>query len=257
MDSLLLKKIQDLFNYRGFPELYKISELDNKSSELLNNQLIDLQAKIYYLDAYLEQNWNLSEKELNKYWKEIHAALLALGVKKSELMDYTNHILKYQKHEVELRKNLLPTRLNIEYFYFYKSCDVKLIRRLLSEKLPIINTFYSAADWRYFDLVTEVNDDVTDLEEDLTTINGNRVLISIQEFGKRKTIETFTDFLNEIEANSTKRFKSIKSEYKRGIHLQTLEQVKITKKLLIQNVKGFDINTSNVLSEYLTTKKIA
>lgn len=257
MDLQLLGKIKDLFDYRGFPELYKISGADKNTIATLNKQLTDLQAKIYYLDSYLEQNWDLSEKELNRYWKDIHSSLIDLGVKKSDLMDYTNHILKYQKREVELRKNLLPTRLSFDHFYFYKSCDVKLIRRLMCEKLPVINFLFKAADWRYFDLVTEVNDDVSDLEEDLTTINGNRVLISIQEFGKLRTIQMFSDFLNEIELNTKKRFASSKHAYKLEIHNRTLQHIEATKKLLIKKVKQFDNNAPNVLSEFLTTKKIA
>ena len=61
-------------------------------------------------------------------------------------------------------KGLLPTRLEMEYFYFYKSCDVKLLRRLIYEtRLKGSKSFGSLSDWRYFDLVTEVNDDVADI----------------------------------------------------------------------------------------------
>lgn len=257
MDLQLFGKIKDLFEYRGFPELYEISGADKKTVATLNKQLTELQAKIYYLDSYLEQNWDLSKKSLNQYWKDIHASLIGLGVKQSELMDYTNHILKYQKREIELRKNLLPTRLSFDHFYFYKSCDVKLIRRLMSEKLPKVNVLFKAADWRYFDLVTEVNDDVTDLEEDLTTINGNRVLISIHEFGKSRTIQLFSEFLNDIEYNTNKRFAATKNAYKVEIHKRTLEHLEATKKLLIKKVKEFDNSVPNLLLEFLTIKKIA
>jgi hypothetical protein len=257
MGQELLKKIKDLFKYRGFPELYEISNLNKDIVENLNNQLIDLQANIYYLDSYLEENWTLKENELNQYWKNIHQSLSVLGVKKSDWMDYTNHILKYQKHEMELRLGLMPTRLNMEYFYFYKSCDVKLIRRLLMEKLPNVSKLCDAADWRYFDLVTEINDDAMDIEEDLSTINGNRVLISIQLYGAKETIKIFSNFLKTVEQKSIKRFTKVKSEYKKKIHQMTLEQITATKKLLLENVNKFSVENDSMLSKYLMLKKIA
>ncbi len=236
MEKSLLHKINELFEYRGFPDLYKFSKLNNTETNKIHKLLVDLQASIYYLDEYLENNWTVTQKGINLYWKGIFEALVKLGISKKDCNAYCAQIVKYQKHELDLRKNLLPTRLSTEFFYFYKSCDVKLLRRILLEKLPIINTLFQSADWRYFDLVTEINDDATDLEEDLLTINANMVLICYNQIGRAATIDVFSQFLDHIVAQSHKRFANSINPYKQSIHQKTVAYALETKKILNQSL---------------------
>jgi hypothetical protein len=235
MEKNLLHKINELFELRGFPDLYKFSKINTIEINKTHNLLVELQASIYYLDEYLENNWVINHKSLNQHWKAIYETLKKLGIEKNQLETYCAQILKYQKHELDLRKNLLPTRLNTEFYYFYKSCDVKLMRRILLEKLSTLNSLFNSADWRYFDLVTEINDDVVDLEEDLHTINGNMVLICHEQFGRAATIDVFSHFLDYVMAESHKRFATTINPYKQSIHQKTVEHVIKTKKILTQN----------------------
>jgi hypothetical protein len=254
MDNNLLHKINDLFEYRGFPELYRISNINGKDAKVINDLLVNLQSKIYYLDTYLESNWKLNEKELKMLWNEIYKALGLFGISSKDHYDYCAQIHKYQRHEMDLRKNLLPIRLNTSFYYFYKSCDVKLMRRLLIEKLPSVGKLFNNADWRFFDLVTEVNDDAMDLEEDLLTINGNMVLISYNEFGRADTVDIFSKFLDECEEGSKTRFHGTASAYKNLIHKNTIQQVKATKKILKES-KIMKTHNNAILYTHLNSIK--
>jgi len=235
MHDALRDKIEQLFEYRAFHELYRMSGATAGEIKTFHEQLVELQARIYDLDAYLESVWGLKEKKLDGYWKKIYLALEKLGIPSDRHEEYSRQIHKYQKHETDLRDRLLPTRLSMEYFYFYKSCDVKLQRRLLLEHFPVLKQLFTPADWRFFDLVTEVNDDATDLEEDLTTINGNRLLISFYTEGMTSTQQNFEHFLLETQQKSKVRFgnKNV-STFHKNIHFRTVEQVNATL-AIIQN----------------------
>jgi hypothetical protein len=235
MHDALRDKIEQLFEYRAFHELYRMSGASTSDLKKFHEQLVELQARIYDLDAYLESVWILQEKQLDGYWKKIYLTLEKLGITPDKHRDYTSQIHQYQKHEADLRDNLLPTRLSMEYFYFYKSCDVKLQRRLLLEHFPVLKQLFTLADWRFFDLVTEVNDDATDLEEDLSTINGNRLLISFYTKGLTETKQNFEDFLKATQQKSKVRFDNRNvSTFHKNIHYRTVEQINATL-AIIQN----------------------
>lgn len=233
MQEQLRDKIEQLFEYRAFPELYRLSGGSSGELKRIHKQLVELQARIYDLDGYLEANWELKDKQLSHYWNKIYASLTNMGIPSSKQYEYCSQIHKYQKHEVDLRHNLMPTRLDMEYFYFYKSCDVKLQRRLLIENFPTLKKLFTAGDWRYFDLVTEINDDATDLEEDTSTINGNRLLISFYLKGKSSTKEEFGDFLDKVIKKSKERFGyGHPTSFRKNIHFRTVEQAKATRLII-------------------------
>ena len=194
------EKIIALFEYRQLPDLmmFNKKDWDQDFYELL----IELQYHIYKLDHELETNWEVDLSIIKNRWKEIYAALLKLGVPEELHDNYCRHIYKYQKHELDIRQQKLPTRLSMEYFYFYKSCDVKLLRKLIYEFNPSLSKSIKQSQWRLFDLVTEINDDIDDLQEDIHTINGNRFLISLKQFGEEKTRKIFTEFLNDVNARN-------------------------------------------------------
>jgi hypothetical protein len=206
--TALLAKITDLMDYRMLPDLIDLVEQDTDKKRQLISKLVDLQVAIYDLDHYLETHWQLSEDHLETYWVPIYDALDAAGVPRNEHSRYAAHILKYQKHEMQLRDLVLPTRLDMQYFYFYKSCDVKLLRRIIMLHYPALAKMYRPADWRVFDMITEVDDDVEDVLEDRETINGNRYLISIWQHGFDHTQQAFAAFLDMVEDMMQKRFGS-------------------------------------------------
>lgn len=242
MDSLI-KKIKTLFDYRDFDHLYELGGLSNKDKEVLEQKLIRLQQDIYFLDEYLESNWELDRSELKSYWNRIHQSLSNLKVPAKLYDDYSSHIYKYQHHEEQLRQDVDMLRLSMEYFYFYKSCDVKLLRRIIYDYAPKLNKHYSLSDWRYFDLITEVNDDVDDLIEDLSTINGNRLLLLIRQKGIDVARKEFNDFMDVIAQKSTDRLALRGASYQ-YIHDRTIEQVVATKDMLEDRIKEYQSKQS-------------
>ena len=240
MDKELRHKIIELFEYRELPKLiaYGGQPWDKQFYE----DLIQLQYDIYKLDHELETNWDVDMSIIDARWKAIHKDLGVLGVSPSDYDTYSNHIYKYQKHELGIRDGKLPTRLSMEYFYFYKSCDVKLLRKLIYDRNPQLAKAIKTSEWRTFDLVTEINDDVVDLQEDTTTINGNRFLISLLQLGKEETVQIFNDFLDEMDVrNKALDVKSIE-----GVEFVdwTDTQIRETKELVVSQaacVDGLDL----------------
>ena len=230
--EILTAKIKTLFAYRDFEHLYELGGLSNTKKDRLEDNLIRLQQDIYFLDEYLESNWELDQEELKLYWNHIHQSLSNLGVASSDYDLYSAHIYKYQEHEMQLRTKEDLLRLSMEYFYFYKSCDVKLLRRIIYNHAPKISRHYSLSDWRCFDLITEVNDDVEDLVEDMQTINGNRLQLVINKEGVETAKREFIEFMNQIEQQSIARVELKKTKYYDSIHAKVVEQVEATKKLL-------------------------
>ncbi len=234
MRKELEKKIEELFVYRRFPQLFDLVGENYKNHPIIS-ALKELQIAIYFLDHHLETNWTIDpEKDLKKYWKEIYRSLTNCGVDQKVHDDYCKLIYRYQKHELYLRQNKLPTSLNIEHYYYFKSCDVKLLRRIISDKFPMIKRLHPPADWRYFDLITEVNDDVEDVFEDGFTINGNYFLIDHLKNGIDKAQENMNGFIEQIARKNSERLKLKKGSYKWCGEMTQTECIK-TQKLLKKN----------------------
>ena len=235
MNKVLKKKIEELFRYRKFPELLEQVGETYKGHELIK-KLMRLQEAIYHLDHHLETHWEVKKKDLKPYWNEIYAALTALGIKKSHHDDYCKLIYKYQKHELYLREHKLPIRFDIEFYYYFKSCDVKLLRRIIYDNYPSLKSKFSHADWRYFDLITEVNDDVEDVFEDRTTINGNYFLIGHFTNGSTWAKREMSGFIKTIAAEDKQRLKKEGKDYK-WVSALTQQEVKNTRQLLKDNLE--------------------
>lgn len=231
----LVVKIKALMEYRLFPSLLEVARCSDDEKKELDSLLIELQYAIYLLDAHLEANWQIDPKVLKYHWENISEKLMAFGVRSDDVSSYLTHIKKYEKHELELRSYKSPLRFDMEYFYFYKSCDVKLLRRLIYERLSLSRLCGTLADWRYFDLITEVNDDVNDLFEDLEFINGNRFLLSLITYGKQRTLEDFTAFLEQIKSKAEIKYKSQNSLFSDIILQHTKVQIDETQ-MLINNI---------------------
>lgn len=235
MTEDLRKKILELFEYRRLPEI--IVKGNGVMDDTFYEKLIALQTAIYELDEVLETEWLHNRTHLNDKWARINNHLLDLGVAKEDLADYTYNIRTYEKHELDIRQGKMPMQLDMEYFYYFKSCDVKLIRRLIYDRYPSLVNHILLEDWRLFDLVTEVNDDVEDLYEDLETINGNRFLLSLAHFGRDRTARYFHNFLDDIDCRNAEvePFEGIINPKS-----MTSEQVQETKALLENRLWNYD-----------------
>jgi hypothetical protein len=197
--SDLQEKIKALFEYRKLPYLLNLVEPSSAKVDALLLRLTNLQVSIYELDHYLESNWLIEGKYLDQYWDKMYHQLEVCGVKKEMHQDFLAHVKKYQEHELQLREGKLPDRLSMEYFYFYKSCDVKLLRRIIYKEYPQLESLFPLAFWKAFDLSTEVDDDIEDVFEDQYTINANRFLIDSVLKGVDYTYSYFRSFLESIE----------------------------------------------------------
>jgi len=238
------KKIDALFEYRKLPQLLDKGNYSKKST--LYQGLVELQIAIYNLDLYLEANWKIKKSQLNKYWREIYTCLENLGIEKKRGEDYLKHIQRYQKHELQLRTDKMPTNYSLEYYYFYKSCDVKLMRRIIYDYVPRLKKEYSLADWRIFDLITELDDDIEDVFEDLDNINGNYFMIMLWERDKKEVFKKFNDFFIELKKrNSSLQSKELKK--------WNAIELKASKKLLKTRIEqwNYKLVKKMVLAEYV------
>jgi hypothetical protein len=57
-------------------------------------------------------------------------------------------------------------------------------------------------------MITEINDDIADLEEDIKTYNGNRFLISILRKGAEKTRHDYEQYLRNITEKARVYFEN-------------------------------------------------
>jgi hypothetical protein len=238
IDKTLDLKIEELFEYRAFGELYKLTGEKNSVLAKFHIQLKTLQASIYYLDAYLEENWNLDDGILESKWNTIYQCLNDIGVKPAKHKAYVAHIKMYEAHEKSIRQGILPQSYTMHHFYYYKSCDVKLMRRLILDNFPILRTLFSLSDWRIFDLVTEINDDATDIFEDLATINGNRILLMALNEGNERVGICFSDYLDLLYVKN-KEFNYSSKSWCEKIKILTEENIHKTKTILSNNLNNF------------------
>lgn len=238
IETTLDAKIESLFEYRMFDILYQMSGKQKSDISRFHGQLKSLQSSIYHLDAHLEENWEINQSILSQRWFDIYKSLATFGIPLENCESYCNHIKRYETHEIQIRQGKMPERYTMEYFYFYKSCDVKLLRKLIFEKLLVGKSRFLPSEWRWFDLITEVNDDVEDLFEDLDFINGNRFLISIIRNGKIKTKTEFESFIHFIRSkNVTPQMPT--TYWQEIIHKRCFENIDLTMQLLNENLDKF------------------
>lgn len=225
------QKIQELFAYRRIPELLSLAGIEKDSPFV--TRLYHLQEVIYALDNYLETNWDLKKKQLKEHWLQIHEALAAFGIEKKDWKKFTGEIHNYEALEIGLRKKKLPVRKSFDKLYASKSCDVKLMRTLIYRHAPELKEKVSEKEWVYYDLITEVNDDVQDVFEDCETWNGNRFLISVLAKGKNKTRKAYKDFLDKTGKAARRHFKKKKKDpYRMQLYKWTVGRLKETEDLL-------------------------
>lgn len=254
----LYQKINALFTYRSFPWLLQQCSFDTPAAGIaFSIQLTELQAAIYMLDAHLEANWHTRDNILEQHWNSIRHQLALFGISLQKSAAYLSHLKKYQDHELSLRRGVFPQSYNMSYFYFYKSCDVKLLRRLIYEKGDLRKSLGSLNEWRYFDLVTEVNDDVEDLQEDLQFINGNRFLITLLLDGKMAAQAQFGSFLDTIALRAKQFFrKGPDNDFRAMILRQTIEQVEHTKRQMLSqlSIPQQEIRKNALIMKFMDVK---
>lgn len=240
-DSAIKSKIDELFEYRKIKELIQLGNLSRKKTWI--NQLYHIQTQIYLLDAYLESQWVLEPSQISQYWKGIMDALETIGYTGKRAEKLVAEIRRYEKIETDCRHDKWPTRVNNKAFYTTKSCDVRLIRHLVYEAAPELKLHWKENVWKYYDLITEINDDVADIVEDLETFNGNRYLISILRKGIRKTTSRYAAFIEEVTRKANSFFaKHPKQERDHLLHEWILVRSQETLELLHDTAMKVDVS---------------
>jgi hypothetical protein len=204
-DLEIRDKIQTLFAQRQLLQLLEVSGLDTDSVFL--TKLYEIQYSIYLLDAYLESTWELDPEILRTKWDGIYLAMQSIGYDRKTCHRLLKEIRQYEKIELNCRKNRWPSKAPFKRFYRIKSCDVRLIRYMIYEAAPILHSDWKLSAWTYYDMLTEITDDITDIQEDICTFNGNRFLISILRKGIRKTIQFYERKLARLQLKAERYFQ--------------------------------------------------
>ncbi len=239
-DAEVVAKIQALFDYRKLTELMQLGKLGGNTP--WNDHLRHIQYQIYQLDAYLEGHWELDREAIRKFRQGILSALGGLGYTEDQAKALIREIRRYERIERDCREDRWPTRISFRKFYTTKSCDVRLMRHLIYTAAPSLQEMWKEKAWRYYDLITEINDDVADIEEDVSTYNGNRFLISILRKGLPKTIHAYTRYIGKITKKANAYFETHpRQERDQHLHEWTLIRAEETLALLEKTKKTLDI----------------
>ena len=252
VEKTTIDKIKKLFAYRRITDMLKASELDKNKD--LAADIINVQYHIYMLDGYLESQWPLDKKDIEKYWNAILAALDSMGYSGKKVVPMVKEIEEYEKIERNLRKDKWPTKVAMQDFYRTKSCDVRLIRQLIYRAHPALSEIWKEKAWKYYDIITEINDDIADIMEDVKTFNGNRYLISILRKGAEKTHKEYQKFLESIIKKANKYFTEKADRGKNSqLAIWTAERGAQTLKLLETNInsKNLDKLSSSLLLSHM------
>lgn len=232
-------KIDELFSYRKLIGLLNQGGLDK--DKIFYAHLVDIQYQIYLLDAYLEGQWDLDKSALASCWDKIKESLSLLNYNSSQIEKLLCEIKEYERIERNCRKGSWPTNVSFRKFYTTKSCDVRLIRHLIYDAQPGLKHTFKEKDWVYYDLITEINDDIADIIEDLNTYNGNRFLISVLRKGTLKTEKQYRAYLDKITLKAKRYFKKhIGEDEHHQLFTWTMERSTETLDLLDQSMKSND-----------------
>src|SRR5687768_1206052 len=161
VEKATIEKIKKLFTYRRISEMLKAANLDKDKNFAAD--IINVQYHIYMLDGYLESQWELNKKDLEKYWGAIFVALESMGYSVKEIASMVTEISDYEKIERNCRKDKWPTKESMEDFYITKSCDVRLVRHLIYNAQPELKGTWKENAWKFYDIITEINDDIADV----------------------------------------------------------------------------------------------
>ncbi len=248
------QKILDLFKYREFPHL--LSFVEQVERGRLEEKLIAIQEAIYRLDQVLESKWEISEIEFAPHWDKIANTLVDAGVASDLTHSYLSNIRAYLKHEMQMRDGISPSQLDIEEYYYYKSCDVQLIRRVISDQSPILQRQMNLDHWRYFDYITEVNDDVTDIIEDHDSINGNGVAFYLHDYGHEEAKRILDGFVKISRAQCNVLLKNNPNNQWLQFINRVTEQASYDTQTMIGQLKSVLLHQDIEIEENKTIKLV-
>lgn len=198
-------KSRNLFQGRQIDTLYSMSPLAR--DQTYYDRLVHLQSAIYQLDSFLERSWVISPEELDTHWDRIHTSLASFHLNQEDRERILRDVRVYQSHEMLTRTGGSPMSIPITEFYHYKTCDVRLIRHLIYQGDPRLEHQMPESIWRYYDWLTEVQDDLEDQEEDKGTYNVNRFLHAKETLGLEKAKSQYLSYIRHIGSAAQEALK--------------------------------------------------
>ena len=203
-DEFIRQKVSDLFRSRRLDCCVDACGYTQRERAHVARLLAKLQYSVYRLDSYGESVWEVQQSRLSELWEEVYRSVQAWHESSHVYEPLLTDLRLYQDVEIGMRNGSSPTEIEIERFYWLKTCDVRLSRGLLAATSVQPGSSDLQSMWNYFDSVAEVLDDLSDLEEDSVTYNCNRFSISCALVGVRLTKNRYLAFLRSIAGRVAK-----------------------------------------------------
>jgi hypothetical protein len=201
-------RVADLFAIRRLQEQVKLSAATLEPA--FWQRMTELQLSVYQLDAYFESTWDVSNFSRRRLWTRVIKSLEELA-HPAACPRLLSEIRAYEAIEASFRRTRSDTRTGIARYYYLKTCDVRLSRRLIEMRSEPLRRHLRLTAWNLFDLASELLDDITDLHEDLRTFNGNWLLFGLGGSNVRDVIEQCLSFLAEVEKHAYQLLSSLHS----------------------------------------------
>lgn len=173
-------------------ELYekRIAPYASDLAPATRTTILNFQKLVFILDHYFEHNEQLNPIILNSFWQQFGKFLDDFMPKELQV-SILQDIKDYADIEASTRTGKKLADYEIKFFYFKKSCDVRMqrhiIRYLNQQPATSSNTEITK------DILEEIEDDVDDIQEDKSTpFTGNRLLeiLNSKDVAKLKEYNT-------------------------------------------------------------------
>jgi len=203
--SAVQKKAIELFESRKLWNWLLIRGASRSMIASISPHLLAVQESIYRLDQYGESHWSIKDSKINGLWSDIFDAISdgdAKSLVQPHVVRSLEELKAYQNIELALRFGVDPLAIPISNFYYLKSCDLRLCRTLAAKHLgPVAQSVAELRLWRLLDVSGEIRDDLEDLEEDVSTLNCNRFMISLIKRGVSYTDREYREFLQRCSSS--------------------------------------------------------
>jgi len=197
------KKAFSLIQERRLADHAMMVGIPTRRRTELFSLLLALHRSIYALDIYGEEHWWIQPQRLHELWAEISHVVRRLGVSEGDERVMLADLRAYQDLELKMRDGILPLKEPIIDTYFLKTADVRLARSII-KTWGIAPT--TEVGWQFYDLLCEVCDDLTDLAEDATSYNFNRVALECSARGHQDACRVYEELVDEVVRLASESF---------------------------------------------------
>lgn len=191
-------KTRDLFAYRCIRENIEATGVTQSEQLWIYRGLLLLQQEIYLLDRYGETNWTIEPRRLQFLWERLSDRLEYFRPERHHARELLRDISMYQAIELRMRLGELPIRVPLHKFYSLKICDVRLCRRLIASFARRTISPQISRLWYLFDLLTEIADDIHDVQEDSVSFNCNRFMFEAVLSGQAMAYLSYARLISAI-----------------------------------------------------------